>query len=285
MERKRLRVVTSINGRIVPLDRARISVFDNSLLYAEGLFETLLAIDDRPLFFDQHFDRLHRGAAATGLRIPVSRHQLSTWMRTALATHPARIKKLRLTVTAGESARWVGIKGSSQVIISVSPHVLPTRPFKLFVSPLRVDQRSSFRRIKTLSYAIHAASLRQAKAHLCDDALLLNEAGQVAEVTSANIFWVIRNRVYTPPLAAGCLEGVTRLIVLDESYKLGISVEERQITLRSLLHAEELFISSSLKLVVPVSRILTPERAVQFSSGPVTNTLARYFRHRIGLRS
>ncbi len=285
MAQKRLAVVTSINGRIVPTDRAHVSVFDNSFLYAEGLFETLLAIDDRPLFYDLHFDRLRRGAEATGLKIPVSKQQLSVWMRTALAAHPARIKKLRLTVTAGESARWVGIQGPPQVIISVSPHVLPTRPFKLFVSPLRVDQRSSFRRIKTLSYAIHAASLRQAKAHRCDDALLLNEAGQVAEVTSANIFWVFRNRVYTPPLSAGCLEGVTRLIVLDEAYKLGVSVEEKQITLRSLLRADELFISSSLKLVVSVSRIVTPELAVQFSPGSVTNALTRYFRHRVGLES
>ncbi len=283
MARKRLAVVTSMNGRIVAPGEARVSVFDNSFLYAEGLFETLLAIGDRPLFYDLHYDRLRRGAAATGLKIPVKNRQLEEWMRAALAAHPARVKKLRLTVTAGESARWVGIQGSPQVIISVSPHDLPTRPFRLFVSPLRVDQRSSFRRIKTLSYAIHAASLRQAKAHGCDDALLLNEAGQVAEVTSANIFWVSHNRVYTPPVAAGCLEGVTRLIVLDEAYKLGVSVEERQITLRSLLHAEELFISSSLKLVVPVSRVLTPERAFQFSSGPITNALARYFRHRIGL--
>jgi branched-chain amino acid aminotransferase len=278
-----LRTVTSVNGEIVPASRARLSVFDNSLLYAEGLFETFLAIDETPLFLELHMARLTKGATAIGLRLPVTQRTIIRWMTAALREHPSRIKKLRLTVTAGESKRWVGIQGRPQVIIGVSPHDIPREPFKLYVAPLRVDQRSSFRRIKTLSYAIHAAALHQAKQMKCDDALLLNEAGRIAEVTSANIFWVKHNRIHTPPLSAGCLEGVTRAVVMREARHLGLSVSEEDIGLRGLLSADELFISSSLKLVVGVSKVVTDRAIHSIRPGPVTETLSRYIRNQVGL--
>jgi branched-chain amino acid aminotransferase len=278
-----LKTVTSINGRIVPLPKAKVSVFDNSLLYAEGLFETFLAVDERLLFLELHIARLLRGAKVIGLRLPTSGRTIVGWMEAALRKHPSRIKKLRLTVTAGESARWLGIPGPPQIIIGVSPHELPRRPFKLYVSPLRVDHRSTFRRIKTLSYAIHAAALRQARAVKCDDALLLNEANNVSEITSANLFWVKKNKIYTPPLSAGCLEGVTRSVVISDSRKLGLTVSEGNTNLRNLLSADEIFISSSLKLVVGVSQIVTNRTVHRVESGPVTEAVSRYFRHRVGL--
>ncbi len=212
---ERLTTVTLLNGRRVPAERARISVFDNALLYAEGLFETFLAVDDRVVFMDEHLDRLYKGAGVIDLALPVDRETLTRWMLRCVKAHPSRVKKLRLTMTSGESARWTGVQGPPQVILSASPHQMPTRPFRLLVSDFRVDQTSVFRRIKTISYAIHAAALKRAKQLKFDDALMLNGLGDVAEVTSANIFWVRGDEVYTPPLSAGCLEGVTRRIVLD----------------------------------------------------------------------
>lgn len=273
-----MKTVTSIDGRLVGRADARVSVFDNALLYAEGLFETFLAIDDRVLFGKEHLARLHRGAAMTGLEVPVSDNRLIGWMTKTLRAHPSRIKKLRLTVTAGESARWVGKSGKPKVILSASPHELPGRPFRLLVSPLRVDQDSVFRRIKTLSYALHAASIRQALQRGFDDALLLNEVGNLAEVTSANIFWVRNRKLYTPPLSAGCLEGVTRGIALREAEKLGLQPIEANETLASLADVDELFISSSLKLVIGVSLIVSGRKRYRFPAGPVTAILERHFR-------
>jgi branched-chain amino acid aminotransferase len=273
-----MKTVTSINGRLVTREEARVSVFDNAFLYAEGLFETFLAIDDRILFGQEHLARLHRGANMTGLEIPVSDNRLMTWMTKTLRAHPARIKKLRLTVTAGESARWVGKPGKPRVVLSASPHTLPSRPFRLLVSPLRVDQDSVFRQIKTLSYAIHAASIRRALQLGFDDALMLNEVGNLAEVTSANIFWVRDRKLYTPPLSAGCLEGVTRLIALREAEKLGLMPVEANATLTGLADVDELFISSSLKLVVGVSLVVAGRKRYRFPAGPVTATLERHFR-------
>ena len=261
----------------MPEDRARISVFDNALLYAEGLFETFLAIDDRVIFLDEHLDRLYKGAGVIDLTLPVDRATLARWMLRTVKDHPDRVKKLRLTITSGESARWVGEQGDPQVILSSSPHTMPTEPFRVYVSDLKVDQTSVFRRIKTISYAIHAASLKRAKAQGFDDALLINTLGEVAEITSANIFWVRRGTVYTPPLEAGCLDGVTRRVVMKTAADLGISIVERTQPLAEMVSAEEVYISSSLKLVVGVAEITDGEEHYRFDPGPVTRTLREHF--------
>ncbi len=284
MRSRALKTVTSINGRLVKRGQDKISVFDNALLYAEGLFETFLAVDDRIIFESEHLRRLYKGAGVIGLHPPVDEDRLRQWMAKTLRSHPDRIKKLRLTVTSGESARWVGTPGEPQVILSVSPHEMPKQPFKLHVSKFRVDHKSVFRVIKTISYAIHAAALKQARAEGCDDALMLNEDNNVAEVTSANVYWVKRGRIYTPPIGSGCLEGVTRGIVITESKKLGLSIEEKNCTLRTLRNADEVFISSSLKLVVGVSLIVTDRQSRNIPRGPVTDALYHHFRKMTGLK-
>ena len=274
MTPKRARTITTINGERVSKAGARVSVFDNSLLYAEGLFETFLACDNRVLFLKPHLDRLYKGAAVIDLKPPVGRRQLTEWMRRTVEAHPDRINKLRLTVTSGEAARWTGVPGEPQVILSAAPHTLPRLPFRLQVSDFRVDQDSEFRRIKTISYAVHAAAVKRAKLDGFDDALMLNKKGQVAEITSANIFWCRRGRIYTPPLSAGCLEGVTRQVVMREAHKLGLAIVERNESLERLVDADEVFLSSSLKLVLGISEITHGRRRFLFEPGEITHTLA-----------
>jgi len=273
----RLKALVSINGKLVSRDKARLSVFDNSLLYAEGLFETLLGVEDRLVFEPFHLKRLQSGATAIGLKLPVSLKTIGLWTQDTAAKHPARVKKVRLTVTSGESARWTGRQGKAQVIVIVVPHTMPKRPFRLYVSPLRVDQESTLRRIKTISYVLQAAALKQAVEHGFDDALLLNEKDRLAEVTSANIFWVKGGQIYTPPLSAGCLEGVTRTVVLKQAARLGLRVLEQDANLNRIAGADEVFLSSSLKLVLAVSEIFDSRHRFRFRPGPVTAALREHF--------
>ncbi len=277
MKSKRLKVVTTINGKLVKRGDDKISVFDNALLYAEGLFETILCIDGRLIFFDDHYRRLVKGTKVMGLKLNVNKTTLNKWAEKTIAAHPNRIIKLRLTVTSGESARYIGVQGKQQIIFSASPHEMIKRPFKLFVSEFGVDQESVFRQIKTVSYVIHAAALKQAKKQKCDDALLLNGKKYVAEVTSANVFWVNNNKVYTTPLNSGCLEGITRIYIINESKKLGYKVIEKNIKLADLVKADEVFISSSLKLVKPISQIKTIKKTYNLKSGPIAKQLHERF--------
>ena len=169
MPSRRPLIVTSINGRFVPERDARIPVIDNTFLYAEGLFETFLAVGDRLIFARRHLLRLASGAKVIDLRIPVSTATLKKWLTDAARRHHAKYKKVRLTITSGDSARWTGKSGMPRVVITVSDHTLPVRPYRLIVSDFRVDQDSVFRRIKTVSYAIQAAAFRKALSRGFDD--------------------------------------------------------------------------------------------------------------------
>ena len=268
---------TTIDGRLVTPEEACVSVFDNALLYAEGLFETLLVIDDRIIFLHEHLGRLRAGSKTTGMPVPVDEPKLQRWMTKTAQAHPGKVKKIRLTITSGESARWVGCQGKPHVIVSAADHTIPSIPYRLWTSPFRVDDRSIFRQIKTISYAINAAAYRQAAERGFDDALLLNEREELAETTSSNLFWVRRGIIYTPPLWAGCLAGVTRRVLFREAARLGIKLRERRCTLAELATVDEVFISSSLKLVIGVSEIRAGRRVLHFEGGPVTARLRDHF--------
>lgn len=281
MSRKVPFIITSIDGRFVPAPKACIPVVDNTFLYAEGLFETVLAVNDRLVFSKWHMARLVSGAAVIGLKLPVPTAQLRRWMMLAASRHPARYKKVRLTITGGDSARWMGRPGKPRVVISVSEHELPVKPYRLLVSDFLVDQKSPFRRIKTVSYAIQAAALRQAAKLGYDDALLLNESGKVAEVTSANIFWVRHNALFTSPLSAGCLDGTTRKAIIAVAKRLNIRVVERNESFATMVAADEIFICSSLKLIIGVCEIALGKRRYQIPQGPLTLRIREYFREMI----
>ena len=135
-----IKIITSINGRIVSGKEARISVYDNSLLYAEGLFETLLAIDDRLAFPKDHFIRLRKGARLLSLKLPATEKTLEQWLKKTARKHPARLKRLRLTMTSGESAIWRGRRGKSQIICSAIEHKFDNSPLKLFAPESKVDE-------------------------------------------------------------------------------------------------------------------------------------------------
>lgn len=280
---ERTKTVTTINGVRVSKTRAVISVFDNSLLYGEGLFETLLAVDDRVFFLKEHLDRLEQGAKVIGLKLRAGRRQLTQWMVATASAHPAHVKQLRVTVTSGESARYVGVAGEPQVIVSAAPLHRLTHPYRLMVSKWRVDQDSVFRQIKTISYAINAAALRTSQQRGFDEALLLNERDEVAEASTANIFWVKRGRIYTPPLSAGCLEGTTRKTLLRAIKRTGHQLAEKTESLAEMAKAEEVFISSSLKLVAGVTEIHDGRRVYRFPAGPITAKLRDKLERMAGL--
>ncbi len=280
---KKLLTVTTINGKFITRGDDKISIFDNSLLYAEGIFETLLAVDDNIIFLQEHLKRLYKGAKVMGMTIPISQKTLKKWMQKTVKAHHDRITKLRLTITSGEASRWVGVQGKPQIILSASPHTMPTKPFTVDVSEYRVDQDSEFRRIKTISYAIHAVALKLAKKRKCDDSLMLNKKNHVAEVTSANIFWAKKNIIYTPPLTAGCLEGITRKILIREAKKSGFQIREKNCTLNTLFKADEVFITSSLKFVMPILKIKQGNKTYPISKGQIASVLYARFAKLAGL--
>jgi branched-subunit amino acid aminotransferase/4-amino-4-deoxychorismate lyase len=275
-----MKINCSINGRAISPQNARISIFDNSLFYADGLFETLLAVNNRVVFLDEHLRRLEKGAKLIRLNLPVSTKVIADWIEREATRNQSPVKKIRLTITAGESAFWRGKKSKPKIIIIVTDYKIPTNPFSLTISPFRVDERLPFRNIKTLAFIIEMTSRKAAYMKGFDDAILLNRSGHVAEATSANLFWVKNNRLYTPPLSSGCLEGMTRRHVLKSAKRIGLKTIEKKARLEEVLKADEIFISSSLKLIVPIVKIKT-DRIHKYKTGNLTLKLQGLLRRQI----
>ena len=190
------------------------------------------------------------------------------------------MKKVRVTVTAGNSAFWAGKGTEPRIIIIATEFSPPTEPFRLKISPYRVDNDSPFRNVKTLAFIIEMTSRRGAYMDGFDDAILLNRSGNIAEATSANIFWVKNGRLYTPPLTAGCLDGMSRKHIISLARKHKIPAFEKNINLNNLLKADEIFITSSLKLILPVTKIQS-RRMYRFPIGALTTRLQILFRELI----
>jgi len=269
-----MRINCSINGKAIPKPQAKVSIFDNSLFYADGLFETLMAVGDRVIFLEDHLDRLEKGARLIHLALPYARDQIRRWICETNRKNKDSIKKIRITVTAGDSAFWAGKRTNSRVIIITTGYEPPTKPFCLTVSPFRVDQGSPFRNVKTLSFIIEMTSRKRAYSSKYDDAILLNRAGNVAEATSANIFWIRNGTLFTTPTSSGCLEGMTRKHILELAKTHRIPARVKNISLTGLLRADEIFITSSLKLIIPVSSI-TADQTYGYEVGPITKRLRR----------
>ena len=267
-----MRINCSINGKAVPNNRAKISVFDNSLFYADGLFETLMAIGDKPVFLDDHLHRLERGADLIGIKLPVSVNTISRWIKDANRKNRAPVKKIRVTVTAGDSAFWAGKKSAPRIIIIVTEYEIPIKPFRLTVSPFMVDGKSPFRNVKTLSFVIEMTSRKHAYSAKYDDGILINRRGNIAETTSANLFWVKKGVLYTTPLTAGCLDGMTRKHIIELANESEIPIRVKNIKLNELLKSDEIFVTSSLKLLLPVISIDT-DRRYKYKSGSLTKRL------------
>jgi len=267
------KVVTTINGRLVTDSQAKISVYDNSLLYAEGLFETYMAVGEHIAFPKEHFERMQKGGNFVGIKIPVSKKHLGEWLTKTAKKHPAKIKRLRVTITSGESSVWQVKAGQPQVIISAVEHKFDNRPLRIYAPELRIDADSSFNHIKSIAYGIRAAALRRAQRKGFEDALLLNNKNQVSEITSANIFWVEKNRIYTPPLSAGCLEGVTRRVIIEQARKQNWSIREKNCTMHVLAKADEVFTTSSVRLARPVGEIKSADFQAEIKQGDKWETI------------
>jgi branched-subunit amino acid aminotransferase/4-amino-4-deoxychorismate lyase len=235
-----------------------------------------MAIADRIAFAREHFERLQKGAKLTGLKIPVNRETLLQWLTKTAARHPAKVKRLRLTITSGDSPVWRQKPGKPRIICSAIGHKFDRSPQRLYVPQFRVDSDSSFNQIKTIAYGLRAAALREAQTNKCEDALLLNNLGNVSEMTSANIFWVKGGRIFTPPITAGCLEGVTRRVILEQGKIQNWGIVEKNCTLKELTSADEVFSTSSVRITRPVGEIRTRDLKLKIKPG---GTWSKIFEH------
>ncbi len=249
-----------LNGAFVPEEKAVISVFDRGFLYGDGLFETIRVFNGGPFQWQRHIERLRAGADFLKIKLPYSASQLRPVADKLIARNKMPDSLLRIALSRGAGAPGYSPKniGRPTLIISLrlAPKLDPKNPpqLKLVTSSFRTVPNDPLARFKTSNKLPQVLARAEAANAGADEALLLNTDGFVAEGTSSNIFWIKRGLVYTPPVAAGILPGVTREVVFEIGAGLGIPIQEKNIRLKELKQSDGLFLSlTSLGIVEAIS--------------------------------
>ncbi|HEY3802203.1 MAG TPA: aminotransferase class IV [Kofleriaceae bacterium] len=258
-------IAVSIDGELVAPEAATISIFDRGLLYGDGLFEVLRTWRGVAVDLDRHLDRLYASAQALELRV-MPRARLAAAARATVAAAGDGEHRIRIIVTRGPGAlsARLGELGPGRAIAIVEP--LATRPRELSAVTIAGAIASGH---KTLAYLDHLLAREQARAAGADEAIRIDARGCISEGATSNVFVVVGGAVATPPLGA-ILPGVTRGHVLARCAELAIPAFERPISRGELAAADELFVTSALRGVVPITRLDGVPRA----AGPISARLA-----------
>jgi branched-chain amino acid aminotransferase len=262
-----------LDGAVVDLAQARVSVLDHGLTVGDGVFETAKVVDGVPFALTRHLQRLATSAGGLGL-VPPSDADLRSAVAATLAANAEVLAdplRLRLTLTGG-TAPLGSDRGDAGPTLVVA--LAPLRPWaptaKAVVVPWTRNERAATAGLKTTSYADNVVALARAKAAGGTEALLANTVGDLCEGTGSNVFVVLHGELVTPPLSSGCLAGVTRALVLEWT-----GAVERDLPLAALEAAGEVFLTSSTRDVQGLHAV--GDRELAGAPGPVTAEVARVF--------
>jgi len=265
-----------LNGRVVSLADVRISPFDHGFLVGDGVFETLVARRGKPFTPTRHWQRLVASCTAMNITPPTFDTLVKAIHETMQANdlHDARV---RVTLTSGDGPLGSD-RGDSPPTMTVVTSVLKAWPptESAITAPWTRNERSALTGIKSISYAENVRALALAHAQGAGEAIFANTRDELCEGTGTNIFIVVNGRVQTPPLAAGCLAGITRALTLEACAAAGIAVEEIAMPISILQSCDEAFLTSSTRDVHPLVKI--DQRTMPGVSGPITQRVAQAFR-------
>jgi branched-chain amino acid aminotransferase len=237
--------------------RLAVSVLDRGLQLGDGVFDTLVAAHGVSPAAGRHVARLVAAAGSIGIEVEAA------LVRSAIDGVVEEVEDcpaiIRTTVTRGSAARGLWPSGPTlpQIIVTAQPWdtSLVGREAALAIATVPRNQHSPLSRIKSLAYLDNILAARQAADAGADDALILNLDGHVACSTIANLFVVRGTRLTTPPVADGCLDGIMRGIILAEAAELGLTVEETSLRPADILGADGAFLTNSVRLMRPVTRL------------------------------
>ncbi len=260
----------SIDGVLVAPEQATISIFDRGFLYGDGVFEVLRSWGGVVVDLEAHLERMLATCEALAYRAP-ARAELVDSVQATVAAAPTGDHRIRIVVTRGPGGldkRFADL-GPGRTIVVVEPLVPgpPSLTAAIVDWPLAGH---AGRGHKLLAYVDHLIARELARGAGADEALRLDATGNVVEGATSNVFAVAGGVVITPPVAGGVLPGITRAHVIAACTASGIAVVERGISVDALLAAEEWFVTSAVRGVVPVTSIGGTSRAV----GAVTARVA-----------
>ncbi|RMF15653.1 MAG: branched-chain amino acid aminotransferase [Candidatus Dadabacteria bacterium] len=253
----------SIDGEILPKHAACLPVDDHGLLYGDGVFEGIRFYTGRPFRLEAHLARLERSATAIGLCARPSLAEIRASILDAIAASALTDGYVRVLLTRGSGPLGIdpSVCTTTRLIVIVDTIAIVSdsarsRGLTATITPVqRVSARALDPRIKSLNYLNQIQARRYATAHGCDEAILLNEHGLVAEGSADNVFVVRDGRLLTPPVQDGALDGITRAAILELARHLDITTGVESLMPYDLYTATECFLTGTAIELVPVACI------------------------------
>jgi branched-chain amino acid aminotransferase len=282
-----MRLVYIDGERFGPAE-AKISVYDRGFLYGDSVFETIRTYGGKLFALEMHIDRLEESAAKMHIALPVDKATIVAETRRAVeeANNPESYARVMLTRGGGPLGLDTDLADGPTRVILVEPLQMPPKEHyergiaAACIETVRASDAADSAKLG--NYLASVLALRKAKEAGAVEALVVNRDGLVVEGTTSNIFAVVRGGLVTPPLDIGILAGITRAEVLAAAAELGIPVDERAMTATELYAVDELFITSSIREVLPVV-VVDGHTIGTGTPGSITRRLHRAFRARVGL--
>src|SRR4051812_3936240 len=274
-----------IDGKFYSEADAKVSVFDHGLLYGDGIFEGIRFYNGRVFRLEQHLGRLWNSARSICLEIPMRRQEMTEALLETIRQNHLRDGYIRLVVTRGVGNLGLNPEQckNPSVIIIVATIALYHEDFYrkglsiVTVATRRSNPASLNPAVKSLNYLNNVMARIEANLANADEALMLNDAGNVAECTADNVFLIKKGQIFTPPISAGALRGITRSVAMEAAEELGIKVTETNITRHDVFVADECFLTGTAAEVIPV--IKADGRPIGTGKpGPLTGKIIARFR-------
>ncbi|WP_319557858.1 branched-chain-amino-acid transaminase [Thiomicrorhabdus sp.] len=275
-----------LNGEIIPVGEAKVSVLDHGVLYGDGVFEGMRVYNRRTFKLAEHLERLQQSAHALQLEMPYSIADLTQACEQLINTNGMHDGYIRLVVTRGEGFLGLDPRNCNQPNVFIlyrglkmGHDEIQQRGARLITASVRRTPMDVLEpKIKTLNYLNNILAKMEANQAGADDAILLNHAGQVAEASAANLFIVKNGILLTPPLEAGILQGITRDTIIELAQKNGLTAAEQPMSLYDVYNADEGFLTGSGAELVPIGEV--NGRKLKQAVGPVFQQLVQAY-HRL----
>ncbi len=266
------------NEELRPVEKTRWSPGQAGLICGWGLFTTVRIVKGEAFAYERHWRRLEKDAALTRLPASYTGAKVRVLLQEVIRANQVKEGCARIYLVWNTVGSWKSDEKMPEVDLVITTADVPKYPemVRLTVREQGRHAASPLAGVKTISWLNSVWAAAEAQREGFDEVVLLNERGEVSECTAANIFAVKNDKVVTPPISSGCLEGVTRGILMEIASEAGTSVAEQSLRLEDLYGADEVFVTSTNRNVIGVKEI-AGHTIANGSTGAITNKLDEVF--------
>ena len=274
-----------LDGKLVPESDAKISVFDHGLLYGDGVFEGIRIYNGRVFRLTEHLVRLYESARSILLTIPLTMEEMEKATLQTVAANGLRDGYIRLVVTRGVGSLGLNPYQCPKASVFIIASTIKLYPEKVYQEGLTLVTCATRRpapaalspQVKSLNYLNNVMAKIEAIQGGGEEGVMLNEQGFVAECTGDNLFIVKRGEVFTPPISAGALDGITRRAAMDLLKEMNVPCQEVNMTRHDIFTADECFLTGTAAEVI--AAVVLDRRPIGSGKpGPLTQKLIEKFK-------